>query len=238
MNPARYDAIADYYAREFTSLEDPVSVAILELIGSPASLRILDIACGHGRLSRELARRGAQVTGLDISPALVAMALATEQDENLGISYLLADVAAHWPGQPAEYDLVTCNFGLSDIDDLDGCATAVSRALKPGGAFVFGILHPCFPGGGGISGSWPTTTSYYDEGRWTADGTLSALRQQIGSSHRMLSSYLNALTRHGLVLDRMLEPAPAKSWADARPAASAYPLFLVARYLQSTRPAR
>lgn len=169
---ARYDAIADVYAAEFVSADDPVSTALLDLAGPVAGLRVLDIACGHGRVSRELARRGAQVTGLDISARLLGLAAQAEQQHPLGITYLLADIAA-WPGPEADFDVATCSFGLSDIDDLDGCAKSVAQALRPGGRLAISILHPCFGGGVNVSGSWPAGLTYYDEQRWTADAALS-----------------------------------------------------------------
>jgi ubiquinone/menaquinone biosynthesis C-methylase UbiE len=86
-----------------------------------------------------------------------------EQDQPLGISYLLADIAGWQPD--TAFDLATCSFGLSDIDDLDGCLAAVARALRPGGTFAFSILHPCFGGGAKVSGSWPDAGTYYDEVR-------------------------------------------------------------------------
>ena len=70
MPEARYDAVADFYATAFDAIDDPASMALLDLIGSPGGLRILDLACGHGRITRELARRGADVTGADMSAAL------------------------------------------------------------------------------------------------------------------------------------------------------------------------
>ena len=74
MAEARYDAVADFYATAFDELDEPASAALLDLLGPPAGLRVLDIACGHGRLTRELARRGAVVTGADISGALIGRA--------------------------------------------------------------------------------------------------------------------------------------------------------------------
>ncbi len=61
MPEARYDSVADFYATAFNAIDDPAGAALLDLVGSPASLRILDLACGHGRITRELARRGAAV---------------------------------------------------------------------------------------------------------------------------------------------------------------------------------
>ena len=120
--------------------------------------------------------------------------------------------------------------GLSEIDDLDGVLATVVRCLRPGGRFVFSILHPCFPGAGDISGSWPSGGGYFDEGRWTAAGSRSTLRQQVGANHRMLSTYVVALARHGLNLDVLREPAPPAEWERSAPgAASLSRRWLLAR---------
>jgi SAM-dependent methyltransferase len=134
------------------------------------------------------------------------------------------------------FDAVTCNFGLSDIDDLDSAVAAVSAALRPSGWFVFSILHPCFPGAPGVSASWPPAAGYHDEGFWTADADLSPLRRQVGANHRMVSTYLNTLRRHGLWLDQMSEPAPAEQWSRRRPGADRVPVYLAARCLKAAVP--
>jgi 2-polyprenyl-3-methyl-5-hydroxy-6-metoxy-1,4-benzoquinol methylase len=182
---ARYDAVADFYISGFDSLHDSNSLALLHVLGTVAGKRVLDVACGHRRITRELARRGADVTGIDISGKLISKAEEAEQNEPLGIRYIHSDVTALGIVGNREFD-VAAYFGLSDIDDLDGAITAISTALRPAGTFVFSILHPCFPGGKDISGSWPSTDTYYDEGRWTAQEERSALRRQVGANHRML----------------------------------------------------
>jgi 2-polyprenyl-3-methyl-5-hydroxy-6-metoxy-1,4-benzoquinol methylase len=226
---ARYDAVADYYIHDFDSADDNVSMALLNLLGPVAGLHVLDVACGHGRITRELARKGADVVGIDISANLIGKAREIEQDSRLGVRYVHADVTAAQPvvGGP-EFDAVTCSFGLSDIDDLDASVAVISQCLRPGGRFVFSILHPCFAGGRDISGSWPGTGSYYDEGRWTAQEARSTLRRQVGASHRMLSTYFNVLTRHGLRLDHIAEPLPRPDWDPAHDA-DRKPVFLVVR---------
>jgi 2-polyprenyl-3-methyl-5-hydroxy-6-metoxy-1,4-benzoquinol methylase len=231
MAEARYDAVADFYVTGFDSTDDPAAAALLDLLGPPAGLHILDVACGHGRITRELARRGAGLTGIDISGVLIGVAREAERDQPLGIRYLHADVTSPgWQGATT-FDAVTCSFGLSDIDDLDGASAAIAAALRPGGSFVFSILHPCFPGGQDISGSWPTTGRYYDEGRWTAGDAKSTLRRQVGASHRMLSTYLRAFRQHGMWLDQIIEPPPPPEW-DAEHDADRNPVFLVVRFLQ------
>lgn len=227
MISARYDAVADFYVSGFDSVDDPVSLAFFDVLGPVSGLRVLDIACGHGRITRALARRGAGVTGLDLSGKLLNKAREMEEQDTLGISYVHADVAAPPAPPGAPFDRVTCFFGLSDIDDLDGAISAVATVLRPGGNFIFAIFHPCFAGAGDISSSWPATGRYYDEGRWTAQGSRSTLRQQVGASHRMLSTYLNTLHRHTLSAEQIAEPAPAPDW-DQTHVADRQPVFLVA----------
>ncbi|WP_171075257.1 class I SAM-dependent methyltransferase [Nonomuraea basaltis] len=182
------------------------------------------------------------------SAALIEKARAAERENPLGVRYLHADVAApgvldteagetgaspldtpDMPGVPGAFDVVVCSFGLSDIDDLEGAVAGVARALRPGGVFACSILHPCFPGGLGVSGSWPGDARYHTEGWWRADGELSSLRRQIGANHRTLSTYLNTLRRHGLWVDEMAEPEPPPEWAAKRADAARFPVFLVLR---------
>ncbi|MCK2220075.1 class I SAM-dependent methyltransferase [Actinomadura sp. ATCC 31491] len=231
---ARYDAVADFYASGWPdAIDDPASLRLLTLLEPIAGRRILDLACGHGRITRELARRGAaQVVGVDLSAALLERARAAERDNPLGIHYIHADVTT-W-STPDQYDAVTCNFGLSDIDDLDAALATAARALRPGGLFVCSLLHPCFPGGPNVSGSWPSGGRYHDEGWWQATGELSSLRRQVGANHRTLATYLNAIRRQGLWLDELSEPEPSRDWASGRPDAARFPVFLVMRWVKAT----
>jgi SAM-dependent methyltransferase len=233
MVQARYDEIAEFYIEGFDSIDDPASRALLDLLPPVAGLRVLDVACGHGRVTRELARREASVVGIDLSGALIARAMEAERDERLGIRYLHDDVTR--PGSLGGFrrslDLATCNFGLSDIDDLDAAISAVGDALKPGGCFVFSIVHPCFAGSTDIAGSWPASGSYYEEGHWMAQVTRSELRRRVGANHRTLSTYLATLRRHGLWLDELAEPLPNPGYDPAH-VADRQPVFLAARCIK------
>jgi len=227
---ARYDAVADFYEADFSGPSaDPAGAALLTLIGDISSRRVLDVACGHGRMSRQLADRGADVVGVDLSAALIAKARAAEVTRPRGIQYLHADVTSgDWSGG-RQFDAAACSFGLSDIDDLDGALAAVASAIGPGGCFVFSILHPCFAGGRDVASAWPANATYYDERWWRPDDAQSTLRRQVGANHRMLSTYLNALRRHGLHVDEVAEPPPDAGWAADRPDCHPQPLYLVAR---------
>jgi len=230
---ARYDQIADFYEqRSGKTVSDPATAAVLDLAGDVGGLRLLEVACGQGRVARELARRGATLTALDISPALLAKARIYETAEPLGICYLRADVTTSGVLTGQVFDGVVCNYGLSDIDDLDGLLANVARFLNPDGWFVFSLLHPCFPGwDSDAPSSWPPDQGYYQEGWWLASNT--GYRCRVGSSHRMISTYLNSLVRHGLVLDRVAEPPPSPEMEQRRPPGAApVPFYFAARCLR------
>jgi SAM-dependent methyltransferase len=231
---ARYDAVADFYEAGWPdSYDDEVSTTLFDLIGPLDGLAVLDLACGHGRMSRELARRGARVVGLDISSALLDKARATEENDPLAIDYRHGDAASPTTLEGEIFDAVVCSMALADVDDLEGAISTIARALNKGGCFVFSLLHPCFPGGEHVSGSWPATKRYYDEEWWSADGEASTLRRQVGANHRMLSTYVNALIRHGLTLQELREPRPPQGWERTNPEAAAHPVFVVARFVKT-----
>jgi ubiquinone/menaquinone biosynthesis C-methylase UbiE len=232
MVSARYDGVAEFY-EQFAPDEynDPPMAALLRLIGDVSGLRILDLACGHGRLSRELARRGGYVVGIDISVALLNLARAREVEYPLKVSYMQADASSPETLHSEKFDGVVCSFGLSDIDDLDGAIATVARVLRPGGFFAFSILHPCFPGWESKQAqpSWQPAGGYYAEGWWRATSPAHGLRPKVGANHRMLSTYLNALVRYNLTVEELAEPAPSSDWLAEAPDIGPVPLYLVAR---------
>jgi ubiquinone/menaquinone biosynthesis C-methylase UbiE len=187
MAGARYDAIADFYVNGFDSVTDPVSQGLLDLLGPVAGRRVLDVACGHGRMTRELARRGGEVVGIDVSGKLIAKAREAEEDAPHGVRYFQADVTKRGTVGVGEFDVVSCSFGLSDIDDLDGAIGSISRALRNGGRFAFSILHPCFGGGRDIAGAWPTTGSYYDETWWAPQEARTGTQPTMPTASRSTS---------------------------------------------------
>lgn len=205
--PVRFDSVAEWYVE---ISRDWGHVALLP--DDLAGQRVLDLACGDGRVSRWLAEQGAQVTGLDLSTRLLAHARQLEANQPHSIRYLQGDATNTdwWDRVP--YDGVLCHMALMDIDNLSAALAAVAAVLVPGGWFSFSILHPCFPGGtegsssgGSFSGlsSWPPEHGYAREGWWNTDGD--GIRGRVGGNHRMLATYLNAILDAGLVPERFAE---------------------------------
>jgi 2-polyprenyl-3-methyl-5-hydroxy-6-metoxy-1,4-benzoquinol methylase len=180
-----------------------------------SGLRLLDIACGQGRASRELARRGAAVLGIDISGSLIEKAKLIEGQEPLGVDFVVADVAQPdrwWDAQP--FDGAVCEMALMDIEDLTGTLTSVSKVVRRGGWFVASFVHPCFPGNENNLSSWPPSLDYHAEGWWSSPThNPEGVRLRAGSYHRTLSTYLNSIIDAGLRLEQVIEPpAPVPTW--------------------------
>ena len=226
---APYDAVADSYDKNDDEYPHPVLDALLELVGDVEARRVLDLACGPGRAARGLARRGGHVTGLDISTRMIERARRLEDREPLNINYVCADATDPASLDRRSFDVVVSSFGLSDIDDLPAVCATVRRVLNPHGIFACSLLHPCFPGIGETSASWPPRGGYHQEGWWRADGKRSPLRRIVGSNHRRLSTYVNTLQAHGLTIEQMAEPLAEPSWAAARPGIDQLPLYVVLR---------
>jgi SAM-dependent methyltransferase len=229
MADARYDAVADTYASGDDDYSNNATAALVELLGDVDGQRVLDLACGHGLMARHAARRGASVTGIDISRRLLDRARATEAADPLGVHYILGDVTADHVLSGTTFDAVVSNFGLSDIDDLSAACRTIARVLARGGIFVAALLHPCFPGVEGVSSSWLADGTYYDEGWWRPDAARSPLRAAVGANHRTISTYLNTLHDHSLPVESLSEPRPNAAWAEARPGSAELPLYLVLR---------
>jgi 2-polyprenyl-6-hydroxyphenyl methylase/3-demethylubiquinone-9 3-methyltransferase len=95
---------------------------------------ILDVGCGGGFLSNELARQGYQVTGVDMSPE--SLKVAHNHDITKTVKYEVAD-AFKLPYADCSFDAVTAMDFLEHIEQPDLVIKEFSRVLKPGGLFFF-----------------------------------------------------------------------------------------------------
>jgi len=114
--------------------------------------RILDVACGNGLTSRRLAAMGAQVVAFDFAEEMIAHAIErTAQSGTAGyagrIQYRVLDAtdeAALLALGEGQFDAALSNMALFDMAEIGPLVRALPRLLRPGGRFVFSVLHPCF----------------------------------------------------------------------------------------------
>ncbi len=117
-------------------------------IGHNKSCRILDIGCGTGRHSIELARRGYIVTGVDLSEAQLAKARSKAESAGVNVQFIKAD--ARCLSFTNEFDLVEmiCEgaFPLMETDEMNfAILRNAASALKSKGTFIFTTLNGLFP---------------------------------------------------------------------------------------------
>jgi SAM-dependent methyltransferase len=242
-----YDEIAGWYddaIREgaLAPFHDWIVPITVDLAGGVEGYRVLDLACGQGVVARRLAERGASVLGVDVSEKLLDLARRYERDEPRGIEYERGDARTLDAVPDGAFDGVVCNMSLMDIPDLDATLGTVSRVLRPGGWFVFSVVHPVCqtPGsplwareGGTVVGV--EIRDYFAEGYWRR-GNPEGVRGKLGAHHRTLSTYVNGLARAGLFIERLLEPRATGEYADLAPVHRHVPVALVVRCAKRRMP--
>lgn len=243
---APYDGIAEWYdnyVRTEPLLFEVVVPAALRLIDETGPLTdavVCDLACGQGIVARELATRGAHVTGIDISERLLDLARSQPHSAPYAISWRHDDAQVGRTLADGVFDGVVCNMALMDIPDLAATLRTVARTLQPGGWFVCSLTHPCVqtpdsrwvthPDGATVRESG----AYFAEGFWQPAGAP-GVRGRVGTYHRTLSAYLNALTDAGLLLERTAEPVASEALLQKMPGYRGVPPALLMRCRKPTR---
>lgn len=97
--------------------------------------RALDLCCGTGDVAFALARTGARVTGMDFSPAMLAVARARAGREAGAVEFQEGD-ALHLPFAADSFDVVTISYGLRNLADFAAGLAEMGRVLRPGGRLL------------------------------------------------------------------------------------------------------
>jgi SAM-dependent methyltransferase len=205
----------------------------------------LDIGCGEGSNTRELARRGARMVGIDIAEVFLSYAVETptfDERSNHGassvesggeISYQHAS-AVELPFKSRAFDFATAFMSLMDIPESDEAVREAHRVLKPGGFLQFSILHPCFSTVrwkwvtdedgeriGVVCGDYFTRTQGRIE-EWTFGGAPDELKRtlpkfRIPRFFHTLSEWLNLLVDTGFHVEHCVEPTADEETARRHP---------------------
>ena len=128
---------------EFRPLHE-INPLRLEWINARAPLagkKVIDIGCGGGVLSESMARKGAKVTGIDLSKKALKVADLHGLESGVEVRYKLIaaeDMAAEEPGQ---YDVVTCMEMLEHVPDPASIVRAAAALVKPGGKLFFSTIN-------------------------------------------------------------------------------------------------
>jgi demethylmenaquinone methyltransferase/2-methoxy-6-polyprenyl-1,4-benzoquinol methylase len=112
---------------------------VIELAAVRPGNRALDLCCGTGDLALALARRGAEVTGVDFSPAMLEIAEARRKrnfkSQISNLKFLPGD-ALQIPFPDASFDIVTVGYGLRNLTSWEKGLAEMHRVAKPGARLV------------------------------------------------------------------------------------------------------
>lgn len=189
----------------------PAMIATLEGTGQG---RLLDIGTGDGEFVSRLQQAGIAATyvGIDISPNMVKLARSQCSGSTAEFLVLEAERSAKHFGKES-FDIATANMVFNTAPNIESVIRGVSDALKPGGVFVFSMIHPTFfylqmpwakflPRGFDVRK--PTRMRF----TFTISLDLRPLPSPVTLFHRPISTYLELLAENGLSVTNFVEPLP------------------------------
>jgi SAM-dependent methyltransferase len=188
----------------------------LPLVPAPGRIT-LDIGCGEGRVSRDLARLGHTVIGVDVS-SVMAVSASTHADARGPV--LVGDAAA-LPLPNAVADCVVAFMSLQDIDAMELAIAEAGRVLCRGGHLLIAIAHQTNTAGKFVGAGAIDIPPFVIEGSWFERKALAdtcergGLTMTFHSEHRPLRDYSDALADARFLIERIREvedPDPEDKW--------------------------
>lgn len=207
-----YETLADSYNKSIdhkphNAYYDRPST--LNLMGVVKGKSVLDAACGPGKYAEILISKGANVTGFDISPQMIAH--AKKRNENSGTFF------EHDLSKPLEmlkdksFDTVLCALAMPYVEDWKLTIKEFHRVLKTNGQLVISIEHPFF------GYNYFKSEKYFEvepvKCTWKGFGKP----VEVHSYRRPLNECITPLTDNGFYIDKLVEPKPIKKFEKLDP---------------------
>ena len=121
---------------------NPIRLAWIESLAPLKGQRVLDVGCGGGILADAMARKGADVLGIDLATkALKVAQLHALEAQTEGVKYKEISAEALAAVQPASFDVVTCMEMLEHVPDPSSIVKACATLVKPGGHVFFSTIN-------------------------------------------------------------------------------------------------
>ena len=208
----QYDAMAKEYSADnddgvFNSLyERP---AMLSMLGDVAGMRVLDVGCGAGQLSSELVARGAAVTGIDVSAAMVEIARGRLGD---AAEFVVGDLSEPLPFPSGAFDLAVASLVLHYLEDWTPVLSEIRRVLTAAGSLSFSTHHPTM--------DWKlfSPEDYFAKKQSTETWIKGGRPFEVTTWRRPLAEISRHVHEAGLAIELIDEPMPVAALAETDPA--------------------
>lgn len=193
----------------------------LKQLGNVSGKIVLDIGCGEGGYSRELARKGAIVTAVDCNEAAINYSQIEAEEEQLNISHYVRNSNDLRGISDNTFDIILSSMMLMDCEDFNGTVKEIFRVLKSDGRLFVSVLHPCFNGkhihwsGGNISPQ-VNIHNYFSPTEWEAP-IAKSINSIVIWRHRTLQEYVKTFVKNGLHIIDLNEPIPDEQQVSKSP---------------------
>ena len=198
--------------------------AFLAMLPDVQGLSGIDIGCGEGYNTRQVAGRGARMTGIDIAEVFIGHARELEEEEPLGIDYRVAS-AVELPFEDGSFDFATATMSLMDVPETERALAEAYRVIRPGGFLQFSITHPCFDtphrnnlrDEDGVTYAIEVGDYFEDMDGKVTEWLFSAAPKEVRDRYpkfktprftRTISRWLNLVIDVGFAIERVEEPRP------------------------------
>ncbi len=204
-----------------------VSKRVLSILGGIEGKRVLDLGCANGKVSRWLAKKEANVTGIDLAENLIRLAEAVEEKRKQGIKYFVGSALDEKIGLPyKKFDIVLAlmlHLYFNEKEFKKSLKTIHNR-LPKNGKFIYANIHPCRillseqMEGAELVGS-RGRLNYFEIQKWQTK-LLSKLATTTTTTYynHPLNFVVNSLLEAGFEIARIYEPKPTKAEMNKYPA--------------------
>ena len=143
---AKFDALASRWGDpegEFRPLHqiNPLRLDWIRQFVDLGGCKVLDVGCGGGILTEAMASHGAQVTGIDMAEAPLAVARLHQLESGAEVEYLQTTAEALADERTGQFDVVTCLEMLEHVPSPSAVVASLRRLVRPGGHVFFSTIN-------------------------------------------------------------------------------------------------